>query len=321
MKLQEQKLAIALSALIVGMLVIPSAWTYHLRAVFERSFVASEKKTESALCDRLAFENSQLRMQLEKMQKSSHLHSGIPAHVVQRDPGLWDSKVWIDKGVLHDVKKNAPVVIGSSLVGVVETVYKRRALVRLITDSELPVSVQVCRGSKSALLLKQKMRELKDVLDLQSLGGECVSADALKEVLIQEEQRLLDKEKNLFLAKGIVYGRGAPLWRSQGYSLRGKGFNYDFADEQSEARDLRSGLPYSRITSRTTTPLIQIGDVLETTGLDGVFPKGLSVGVVSQVYPLDEGAVSYEIDAIPAAGSLTLLKNAVVLQPLQQQAE
>lgn len=50
-----------------------------------------------------------------------------------------------------------------------------------------------------------------------------------------------------------------------------------------DGKSLRSrGLPYS--------DLIQPGDRVVTSGLDGVFPKGIPVGVVSKVEPIEAGA-------------------------------
>jgi cell shape-determining protein MreC len=52
-----------------------------------------------------------------------------------------------------------------------------------------------------------------------------------------------------------------------------------------------------------------------TTGLDGIFPPGFRVGIVSSVKTLKEGASSYEIEAVSTAGNLDLITHVFVLPP------
>lgn len=113
------------------------------------------------------------------------------------------------------------------------------------------------------------------------------------------------------LAKGELFGTSQPIWRSRGSRLKGVGFNYDYDDALGEARDLRTG---AKKGGGDLVRLIEVGDELVTTGFDGVFPSGIPVGVVSRVYPLEEGAPSYDIEADLAVGSLDDLTHVDVLQ-------
>ena len=63
-------------------------------------------------------------------------------------------------------------------------------------------------------------------------------------------------------------------------------------------------------------PLIQVHDLLVTTGIDGVFPPGLRVAEVKKVFPLSEGAYTYEIEAIPTAGNLNNLQHVFIIPPV-----
>ena len=111
----------------------------------------------------------------------------------------------------------------------------------------------------------------------------------------------------LHLAKGEIRGNlVSPL-------LDGFGFNYDFADSYGEARDLRTGEPLQKKGKRL--PLVQKGDLLQTSGLDGIFPEGLHVAQVESIAPLQEGAFSYELSARPAARNLQDLRSVIVLAP------
>lgn len=90
------------------------------------------------------------------------------------------------------------------------------------------------------------------------------------------------------LAKGVISGAGSPEWRSKS-SLKGVGFNYDFPDSKGGAQDLVN----------PTTALIQVHDILVTTGMDGVFPPGLPVAEVTRITHLKEGAFCYDLEAQP----------------------
>ena len=103
------------------------------------------------------------------------------------------------------------------------------------------------------------------------------------------------------LAKGEVHGSGGPLWRSRTSSLKGIGFNYDFPDLEGEAP--------------VGVDIIQEGDLLITTGFDGVFPPNLVVGTVSHVDKNSKVNPTYSIDIQPAATDLNDLNTVYVLPP------
>lgn len=200
----------------------------------------------------------------------------IPARVIFRPLNLWDSSLWIDKGFYENgglgrtvIAKNSPVVVGTSIVGVIDEVREKQSKVRLITDSGLNPSVRIRRGTS-------------------------------------------------LLAKGELRGESKPLWRSHSSLLKGVGFNYDFADEEGPPRDLRSGeiLLDDRKSKHGAIPLVQLGDLLVTTGMDGVFPKGLKAGVIKKIFPLKEGDFSYDIEAECSAGDLNNLSVVFVLPPV-----
>lgn len=117
------------------------------------------------------------------------------------------------------------------------------------------------------------------------------------------------------LAKGELNGSGSPLWRHDGRVLQGIGFNYDFPDDEGPARDLRTGRPVGQAQGETAA-LVQVGDLLVTTGLDGLFPAGLAVAEVTALQPLREGDYFFELDAKPSAGDLDALSLVSVLPPL-----
>ena len=102
------------------------------------------------------------------------------------------------------------------------------------------------------------------------------------------------------LAKGEVHGCSQPLWRSQRHLLKGTGFNYDFPDQA-----IPEGIE-----------LLKQGDLLVTTGLDGVFPPNLHVGKVTKIAPAMEGDYFWELEAEPTASHLDDLDYLFVLKPV-----
>lgn len=244
--------------------------------------------------------------------------------VIFREPASWSSSFWINIGECNNealgkriVAKNSPVVVGTTVVGVVEYVGQNRSRVRLVTDSGLVPSVRVARGAEQNRTLIEQIDALRLTLTLRSDVG--VAPQVLK-TLAQLREGLHVEEGSLYLAKGEIYGSSQPLWRSRGLLLHGVGFNYDFADEEGPARHLHTGEPLDMMSSSTKrggVPLVKVGDLLVTTGMDGVFPAGLKVAQVVHVYPLREGAPSFDLEAKTLVTNLDSLTYVTVLPPVE----
>ncbi len=243
--------------------------------------------------------------------------SAIAAPVIYRDPSSWSSSVWIQAGQIDNdfagqnvIAKNSPVVVGTSLVGVVEFVGPKQSRVRLITDSGLVPSVRVARGS----VQNREIGALAgSMLKLLSTRNDLPLPSQEKEFLMGCLQKLEQGTggEDGYFAKGQLQGSSAPLWRARGLVLKGIGFNYDYSDQEGPSRDLRIGS-----SAGSDLPILREGDVLVTSGLDGVFPPGLKVAVIFAVGQLPEGGYSYEIEARPTVENLNDLRTVYVLPPL-----
>lgn len=250
-----------------------------------------------------------------------HLQS-MPAKVIFREPNHWSSTLWIDVGEEDNEKlgvkiiaHNSPVVIGRSLVGVVEHVQRNRSEVRLITDARLVPSVRAVRGEQSHRCLLQLIDQLASIL--QKRSGLFSTLNEEKQVLtsLANLRRSLSQGwGDYYLAKGELYGSSLPLWRSKRLLLQGVGFNYDTPDEEGMSRDLRTGEPLNGVGKGM--PLLQPGDILVTSGLDGIFPQGLEVGIVSKVHLLREGDTTYDLEAMPTIDDIAEIDHVSVLPPL-----
>jgi rod shape-determining protein MreC len=249
-------------------------------------------------------------------------YSSVPAQVVFREPSSWSSTIWVSVGEADNraagkeiIGLNSPVLANQALVGVVEYVGETQSRVRLISDAGLVCAVRSVRGGMQnrelfhqvqSLLMHSEVR-----LDLFTSREEQAR---FVDMLAVFKNRLIDEEEKE-LAKGEICGGSTPLFRSCKTILKGMGFNYDFSDEAGPARDLRSGRSLGN-HSASGIKLIQQGDLLVTSGLDGVFPAMLPVAIATVVAPLKEGSFSYELEARPAAGDLMDLQIVFVMPPI-----
>lgn len=295
-----------------------------------RQLVQQEKRISRQLV-LLQDKDSNIRPLLQQHHKEllkqlSFQLQAVPAQIIFRSPSSWNSSLWLNVGEANNktlgrtaIVKDSPVVVGNSIVGVVDYVGMNQCRVRLITDSGLTPSVRCVRGDLQQWMLLDSLSQLtdhmalyKDLLNKETLAG------------IENIRDLLRKNfshSTHYLAKGELSGSSQPLWRSRGTLLRGIGFNYDFEDEQGPARDLRSGTPVSGSLKKETIPLLKVHDLLVTTGMDGVFPPGLYVGEVTKINVLKEGDYYYELEAHPTVGSLDELSLVYVIPPLGYNAE
>jgi rod shape-determining protein MreC len=302
-----------------------------------RAWIASEERLDKQL-DRLKHaapkEELDLFWRAFLARRNAHhslalrmRYGSLPGRVVFREPQSWNSAIWIDVGEADNqalghqiVAVNSPVLKDGSIVGVVEHVGRRLSRARLLTDSRLQPSVRALRGQRQNGLLYDKVEELEMQLNLR--GDLFKTTDAAQEVakaLFSLKQVLSKSAPDRYLAKGELHGNSLPLWRGKGQVLQGVGFNYDFDDEEGGARDLRTGQPLHGESHVRVEPLIQVGDLLVTTGLDGVFPPGFPVAVVSSVSSLREGACSYELEAKATAGNLDEIDQVMILPPLVEE--
>lgn len=262
------------------------------------------------------------RQELKKLLET-HLEA-VPARVIFRSPGSWNSSFWINVGSQSNktlgkatIAKNSPVLLGTTVIGVIDYVGKHQARVRLITDSGLTPSVRAVRGGIQSKVLDEKLHALLTLLKTMPEALDNMPEQLeLIERLESAASHLLHDKKTSYLAKGELYGSSKSLWRTQRHELRGIGFNYDFADDEGPARDLRTGKRLSDDRQADNQPIVKTGDLLVTTGMDGVFPAGLMVAEVTHVHPLKEGDYYYELDALPIAGNFDDLAHVFVIPPV-----
>ncbi len=246
---------------------------------------------------RLELENNLLRSNLMKEKReigaSSNLdrEGFLKQNFLTARPVYWDLKggghfLWIDVGENANrkakkriIEKNSPVLSGRFGVGVVDEVGKTVSRIRLLTDPLVHPSVQATRGQLASALLLDHIDAL--LATRESLFLESGTAftkerrELFKECLLDLKASLTPKAKSWYFARGILQGRQG------GNNLK---------------KPLVSGLGFTSPSSESDEA-IQKGDLLVTTGLDGVFPAGIIMAEVERVFPIQEGDPTFEFEA------------------------
>lgn len=236
----------------------------------------------------------------------------------------WQNTLWINVGETANrdrenpvVAVNSPIVVGNAIVGLIDFVGKNQSRVMLISDSRLTPSVRALRGGEQDLLLNEQIEALLQQLSLKkqwTLSPEDYLD--LTQLLTKLKESLHPFKKTHLLAKGELAGSLNPRAGTKTL-LKGTGFNYDFADEEGESRDLLSGRQKNQ---EEGPPILKVNDILVTTGMDGVFPPGFQVAIVTQINLLKEGDYFYELEAKPIAAPLEELSLVFVLPPQMKEA-
>lgn len=301
----------------VSLIYPVTSWLYRLKFGALSSDVREKEEIEKA-----RGEIARLRGELDMLRSLAPDHlaaQGAFGRVIFRSPASWSSTLWIDIGKDYNaavgyeaIAYNSPVMANGALIGVIDYVANKQSRVRLITDMSLTPSVRAVRGKP----LNDFLRHAVAVLcrQLQQRPELAAGDSSVGPALHALYQHLGKYEPALLMAKGELRGSSLALGYRHAEKLKGVGFNCDFVDDETMARDLRTGMPQGQAYGKAV-PLLQVGDLLVTSGFDGVFPPGLPVAEVVFVHPLGEGDYEYHLEAMPVAGDLKAITGVVVLPP------
>jgi rod shape-determining protein MreC len=256
----------------------------------------------------------------DTLQQLTRKLQTVPARVIFRSFDTWNHSIWIDKGESFNhnnpftsIAKNSPVVVGNALIGIIDYVGEQQSRVRLLTDSRLTLSVRASRGGQQDFLLNENIEHLSYHLQyLQNMPLSIEEQNYLTKLLQKLKTSVQD---SCYLAKGELNGSASLIRQGHSILLKGRGFNYDFDDRQGKKRELRTGK--STHDANAALPLLKVNDILVTTGMDGVFPAGLQVAIISKIESLKEGDYFYNLEAKPIISFLDGLSLVFILPPLE----
>lgn len=247
------------------------SWVAHLHASQDAEVVLREKIRV------LELENLALRTELQDRSTSPTTSSpqwALRARVIARDPGSWTQAAWIDVGRNNTpegspLQRNSPVVLGQTLIGMVEYVGRSQSLVRLLSDPHCCPSLEIVG------------RERDGIAD---------AASRLALLLSRAEGE--GNSQALQMLESLSRRRGEEISTVRGV-LRGM-------DGQA-SHCLRGQLYLGEIAWKTQSTLPSAGALIQTSGNDGIFPRGLRVAALHSIRPPRPGEVAREFLALPEA--------------------
>lgn len=147
--------------------------------------------------EKLSDENEQLK-QIAGIKEMYPDFTVATAAVVARDPSDRYSTFTIDKGSLHDISLNDPVIVGNSLVGIVSEVSPINARVKTILSPDLSVSAFEI-GSKELGIVSGEIKLAKE--------GICKLSILSEETVIKSGDMIVTAGSSGKFPKGLQIGK------------------------------------------------------------------------------------------------------------------
>lgn len=122
--------------------------------------------------DRLEQENKELRAVLDKDETLASYHVRH-ASVISRNPDSWNESLIIDKGEVHDIKKDMAVITADGMIGKIKSVGKTTSSVQLLSTIDRTNRVHVAiQGDENAYGLVEGIDEESQLLLVNEIPAE-----------------------------------------------------------------------------------------------------------------------------------------------------
>lgn len=226
-------------------------------------------------------------------------------------------------GVFAELERSTAAVTGSArhtwseYVGLRNARAENEALKRQLADAQIQIQEQRALADRTRTLAQ--MLELRQGLELKTTAAEIIGAGStpdFRTVTIDKGERQgLATDMAVIAPAGIV-GRvvmpGGQASKVQLLIDRNAGAGALIARSRAQGVVVGTGEPRLRMEYVSTVADVVVGDTVVTSGIDGIYPKGLVIGRIDSI---DKTSSAWQIGVVPAVDFSSLEQVLVVLSP------
>jgi rod shape-determining protein MreC len=205
----------------------------------------------------------------------------------------------------------------SGYVGLREVRTENETLKRELADAQIQLQAQRALADRTRSLAE--MLELRQSLDLKTTGAEIIGAGStpdFRTVTIDKgTAQGLATDMAVIAPAGIVGRLVIPSQRASKVQLlidRNAAAGAVVARSRAQGIVVGTGETRLRMDYVSTAADIVVGDTVVTSGIDGIYPKGLVIGRVDSI---DKSGAAWQIGIVPAVDFSSLEQVLVVLAP------
>jgi rod shape-determining protein MreC len=226
-------------------------------------------------------------------------------------------------GVFAEVQRGASSFVGgvrqmwAGYVGLRGVKAENETLKRQLAEVQIQVQEQRALADRSRSL--ERLLNLRDRLNLQTEAAEIIASSAtpdFRTVTIDKGSlHGLKADMGVIAPAGVVGRVVTPTARASKVQLlidRNAAAGVLVERSRAQGVALGSGEDQLRLEYVAETADVVVGDVVVTSGIDGIYPKGLTVGRVESV---DKNGAYRQISVRPAVDFSSLEEVLVVLTP------
>jgi rod shape-determining protein MreC len=226
-------------------------------------------------------------------------------------------------GVFAELERGTAGVTGSvrhawsEYVGLRNARAENESLKRQLADAQIQIQEQRALADRTRSLAQ--LLELREGLELKTTAAEIIGAGSspdFRTVTIDKGQRQgLATDMAVIAPAGIV-GRvvmpGPFASKVQLLIDRNAGAGALIARSRAQGVVVGTGEPRLRMEYVSTVADVVVGDTVVTSGIDGIYPKGLVIGRIDSI---DKTGSAWQIGIVPAVDFSSLEQVLVVLSP------
>jgi rod shape-determining protein MreC len=226
-------------------------------------------------------------------------------------------------GVFAELQRGASAVTGSvsrtwgEYIGLRQVRAENDTLKRQLADAQIQIQEQRALADRTRSLAQ--LLELRDGLDVKTTAAEIIGAGStpdFRTVTIDKgSQQGLAIDMAVIAPAGVVGRVVMPSPRASKVQLlidRNAAAGALVARSRAQGVVVGTGETRLRMDYVSTAADVVIGDTVVTSGIDGIYPKGLVIGRIDSI---DKTSGAWQIGVVPAVDFSSLEQVLVVLSP------